>query len=131
MNYVSSPESSQKFTTGLLEKFIIFRPQGTSIRSMEAYHYTLDGFVGYPITSQGITTYLASLTCRNGKAKFYSCLRTLCNWLHRNGYIAENPINQVSPPKIQRRLLPAVRQELLEMLLNFTEVTGPGLPVER
>ena len=120
MDDTISPESSQKFTTGLLEEFIISRPQGTSIRSIEAYHYTLDGFVGYPITSHGITSYLSRLTCGNGKAKFYSCLRALCNWLHRSGYIRKNPITLVSPPKIQKRLLPAVNQEQLEKLLNYS-----------
>ncbi len=113
-----SPESSQKFTTGLLEKFITSRPQGTSIRSIEAYHYTQHGFAGYTITSHGITSYLSRLTCGNGKAKFYSCLRALFNWLHRSGYIPDNPIKQVSPPKTQKRLLPAVSKEQLEMLLN-------------
>ncbi len=108
----------QKFTTGLLEKFIISRPQGTSSRSIEAYHYTLDGLVDYPITAQGVTAYLKSLTCNNGKAKFYSCLRALCNWLHQNGYISANPIKQVSPPKTQKRLLPAVSKEQLKVLLN-------------
>ncbi len=120
MDDTISLESSQKFTTGLLEKFIISRPQGTSIRSIESYHYTLDGFVGYPITSQGITSYLSRLTCGNGKAKFYSCIRALCNWLHRSGYIRNNPMTLVSPPKIQKRLLPAVNQEQLEKLLNYS-----------
>ncbi|MFC2003151.1 tyrosine-type recombinase/integrase [Chloroflexota bacterium] len=120
MDDTNIPESSQKFTTGLLEKFIISRPQGTSIRSIEAYHYTLDGFVGYPITPHGITSYLSHLTCGNGKAKFYSCLRALCNWLHRSGYIRRNPITLVSSPKIQKRLLPAVNQEQLEKLLNYS-----------
>ena len=114
----SAIKSSQKFTTELLEKFITSRPHGTSVRSIEAYHYTLDGFVGYPITAQGITAYLKSLTCNNGKAKFYSCLRALCNWLHQNGYTSSNPIKQVPPPKIQKRLLPAVSKEQLETLLN-------------
>jgi len=41
----------EKFITELLEKFIISRPQGTSVRSIEAYHYTLDGFVDYPLTA--------------------------------------------------------------------------------
>ncbi len=68
MNYVSTPESSQKFTTELLQKFITSRPQGTSVRSIEAYHYTLDNFIGYPITPEGISNYLASLRCQNGKA---------------------------------------------------------------
>jgi site-specific recombinase XerD len=100
--------SHKKFTSGLLEKFITSRPQGTSARSIEAYHYTLDSFVDYPITAQGITAYLKSLTCNNGKAKLYSCLRALCNWLHQNGYIPSNPIKQVSSPKTQKRLIPAV-----------------------
>jgi len=111
-------KSSQKFTNWLLEKFITSRPLGTSERSIEAYHYTLDGFVDYPITAQGITAYLNSLTCNNGKAKFYSCLRALCNWLYQNGYTSTNPIKQVSPPRIQKRLLPAVSQEQLEVILN-------------
>jgi len=111
-------KSSQKFTSELLEKFIISRPLGTSSRSIEAYHYTLDNFVGYPITTQGITAYLNNLSCNNGKAKFYSCLRALCNWLYGNGYVSTNPIKQVSPPRIQKRLLPAVNQEQLENLLN-------------
>ena len=72
----------------------------------------------YPITAQGVTAYLKSLTCNNGKAKFYSCLRALCNWLHQNGYISANPIKQVSPPKTQKRLLPAVSKEQLKVLLN-------------
>ena len=91
-------KSSQKFTTQLLEKFIISRPQGASSRSIESYHYTLDNFVGYPITPEGISSYLASLRCQNGKAKFYSCLRALSRWLCHNDYIPENVIEKVSPP---------------------------------
>ncbi|MFC2034441.1 tyrosine-type recombinase/integrase, partial [Chloroflexota bacterium] len=112
------PKSSQKFTTDLLKKFITSRPQGTSPRSIEAYHYTLDNFIGYPITSQGITNYLNSLTCGNGKVKFYSCLRALCNWLYRNDYISVNPITKVSPPRIQKKLLPAISKEQLDILVN-------------
>ena len=111
-------KSSQKFTNELLQEFITSRSQGTSPRSIEAYHYTLDGFVGYPITSQGITNYLLSLTCGNGKAKFYSCLRALSRWLYHNGYIPENVIEKVSPPKTQKKLLPAISKEQLEVLLN-------------
>jgi len=32
------------FTTALLEKFILFRPQGASHRSIESYDYTFDNF---------------------------------------------------------------------------------------
>jgi len=107
----------KKFTKNLLEDFIISRPQGTSKRTIESYHYTLDGFVGYPITADGITACLNSLTCHNGKAKFYSCLRALSRWLYHNGYIPENVIDKVSPPKTQKRLLPAVSKEQLDTLL--------------
>ena len=110
---------SQVFTTELLEKFILSRPQGASRRSIESYHYTLDNFVGYPIiAAEGMNAYLASLTCQNGRAKFYSCLRALSRWLYRNGYISENVIEKVSPPKTQKKLLPAVSQEQLDMLVN-------------
>jgi len=115
--YRKSTDCSQKFTTELLEKFIISRPQGASQRSIESYHYTLDGFVGYPITSEGINSYLASLTCQNGKAKFYSCLRALSRWLYHNDYMPENVIEKVSPPKTQKKLLPAVSKEQLDTLL--------------
>jgi site-specific recombinase XerD len=111
-------KSSQKLTTELLEKFIISRPQGTSKRTIESYHYTLDGFVSYPITVEGINAYLKSLACRNGKAKFYSCLRALCNWLYDNHYITDNPIKWVSPPRTQKKLLPAISREQLLILLN-------------
>jgi len=80
---------------------------------VEAYHYTLSDFVGFPLTSDGITRYLSSLSCHNGKLKFHSCLRALFSWLFQNGYIPSNPITQVTPPRIQRRLLPAVSKEQL------------------
>jgi site-specific recombinase XerD len=65
-----------------------------------------------------MNSYLASLRCQNGKAKFYSCLRALSRWLYHNGYIPENVIEKVSPPRTQKRLLPAVSKEQLEILIN-------------
>ena len=74
--------------------------------------------MGYPLTTHGITLYLNDLPCGNGKAKLYSCLRALFNWLYQNDYIPTNPIKQVPPPKVQQRLLPAVSQEQLQTLIN-------------
>ncbi len=108
---------SQKFTKELFDKFLESRPQGISQRTVESYHYTLTGFIGYPLTTEGIVQYLNTLSCHNGKLKFYSCLRALSGWLYQNGYIASNPIKQVSPPKAQKRLLPAVSKEQLDSLL--------------
>ena len=65
-----SYRDTKKFTTGLLAKFITSRPQGASQRTIESYHYTLDGFVGYPTSADGVNVYLKSLTCHNGKLKF-------------------------------------------------------------
>gem|GEM_PF-4943271 len=113
----ATAESSQKLTTELLAKFIISRPQGASKRTIESYHYTLDGFVGYPITVDGINAYLGTLVCQNGKAKFYSCLRALCNWLYQNGYVLDNLIKQVSPPRTQKRLLPAISKDQVDALI--------------
>jgi len=37
---------------------------------------------------------IASQRCANGKLKFYSCLRALCDWLYLNDHIADNPIRK-------------------------------------
>jgi len=74
-NYVnnyskSSQNHEQKFTTELLGKFIASRPQGASKRSIESYHYTLDGFVGYPVilhkaSMPTLATYLVAMARLN------------------------------------------------------------------
>ena len=107
----------QKFTTEFLERFISSRPEGLSRRTIEFYRYTLTDFVGYPISPDGVGSYLKSLTCGNGKLRFYQSLKILFRWLQRNGYISENPMDKVSPPKTQRKLLAAVSKEQLDVLL--------------
>jgi site-specific recombinase XerD len=107
----------QKFTTELLEKFISSRPEGLSKRTIEFYRYTLTHLIGYPISPEGVSSYLKSLTCRNAKLRFYQSLKILFRWLQRNGYISENPMEKVSPPKTQRKLLAAVSKEQLDVLL--------------
>jgi len=108
----------QKFTSQLLEKFISSRAEGLSKKTMQFYQYTPADFAGYLMTPDGVSSYLKSLTCGNAKLRFYQSLKILFRWLQRNGYIAENPMEKVSPPKIQRRLLPAVSREQLDTLLN-------------
>jgi len=58
------------------------------------------------------------LTCHNGKVIHCSAVRSLYNWLYQNGYIPDNPIKRVSAPRRQRKLLPAVTEEQLRILLN-------------
>ena len=112
-------QCSQKvFTTQLLDKFIISRASGTSQRTIELYHLTLDRFVGYPLTPEGINAYLNSLGCGNAKHNYFRCIKTLCRWLYQNDYMENNPIEKVSPPRRQKKLLPAITQEQLQTLLE-------------
>jgi site-specific recombinase XerD len=36
----------------------------------------------------------------------FRAIRALCNWLHRHGYIEENPIKLVDSPHVAKKLLP-------------------------
>jgi len=103
----------------LLEKFIASRPEGCSKRTIEFYRYTLSGFVGYPLSPDGVSSYLKSLTCGNGKARFYQALKTLLLWLYRNDHTQNKIIDKVPAPKIQKKLLPAVSKEQLEVLGKY------------
>jgi integrase/recombinase XerC/integrase/recombinase XerD len=100
-----------------LEKFISSRPEGSSKRTIEFYRYTLTNFIGYPLTPEGVSSYLKSLTCGNGKARFYQALRTLLLWLYRNDYTQDKVIDRVPKPKVQRKLLPAISRGQLDILL--------------
>jgi len=106
------------FTTQLLEKFITSRPSGTSPKTIGIYHLTLDRFVGYPITPEGINAYLNSLTCGNAKHNYYRCIKTLCRWLYHTDQLHTNPIEKVLPPRRQKKLLPAINKDQLDILLN-------------
>jgi integrase/recombinase XerD len=74
--------------------------------------------VGYPITPEGINAYLNALTCGNGKHNYYRVVKTLCRWLYHTDLIASNPIEKVLPPRRQKRLLPAISKEQLDILTS-------------
>jgi len=108
-------ECSQTFTNSILDDFLHSRSAGTSAKTTREYHYTLDKFIGCELSPKGITSFIARLSCGNGRLNHYKCLKTLCNWLYRNDYISNNPIERVTPPKRAKRLLKAVSEQ--EMLL--------------
>ena len=110
--------SSQKFTKELLEDFLKSRSSGTSTKTVTLYHFALDNFVGYPLTPEGINSYLNSLTCGNAKHNYYRCIKTLCRWLYHTGQLPFDPIEKVLPPRRQKRLLPAISKEQLGKLVN-------------
>jgi len=94
------------------------RASGTSQRTIEVYHLTLDRVVGYPLTAEGINAYFDSLTCGNARHNYFRCIKTLCGWLYQNDYIDNNPIEKVSAPRRQKKLLPAITEEQLQTLLE-------------
>ena len=66
-----SQKCSQLFTKELLDSFLRSRASGTSHKTIEIYHITLDNFIGYPLSPEGINAYLKSLTCGNAKHNYY------------------------------------------------------------
>ena len=111
-------KSSQKFTKEILEKFLNSRASGTSPKTINVYHLALDRFIGYPLTPEGINTYLNSLTCGNAKHNYYRCIKTLCRWLYLTDYLPTNPIEKVLPPRRQKKILPAISEEQLTTLIE-------------
>jgi len=73
------------------------------------------------LTPQGISSFLASLDCGNGKHSYFRAIRALCNWAEGEGYVQSNPIGRVDSPKVAKKLLPSVTSEQLDTLLNATE----------
>ena len=105
----------------MLDDFLRSRGPGISAKTIQLYHYALDRFIGYPLTLEGINSYLNSLSCGNGKTNYFRCIRTLCRWLYQNDYIESNPIEKVSPPRRQKKLLPAITEEQLCILLQHCD----------
>ena len=111
---------SQAFTKDLLDKFLASRATGTSPKTIRVYHLALDNFIDHPITPESINRYLNSLTCGNAKHNYYRCIKTLCRWLYLNDYVKFCPTDKVLPPKRQKRLLPAISKEQLDILVSRT-----------
>ncbi len=114
----SGTDSCELFTKNLLDKFIKSRATGSSDKTLRSYQHILDGFVGYPLTREGINAYLNSLTCGNAKHNYYRCIKTLCRWLYHTDQLPSNPIEKVLPPRRQKKILPAISKEQLDILVN-------------
>lgn len=99
-------------------KSLSSRSSGTNTKTIALYHYARDNFIGYPITPEGINRYLKSLKCGNGKHNYYRYIKTLCRWLYNTDQLPTNPITKVLPPKWQKKLLPAIGREQLDILMK-------------
>ena len=115
---IYTQSSCEQFTKDLLDQFLSSRASGTSPKTLRIYHLAFDRFIGYPLTPEGINTYLNSLTCGNAKHNYYRCIKTLCRWLYVTSYLATNPIEKVLAPRRQKRLLPAISKDQLDMLVS-------------
>jgi len=106
----------------LLTKFLKSRRQGISERTIEFYEYCLQPFVdSYELTSESINQFLSNLTCGNAKHSHYRAIRAFCNWATREGYIKENPITRVDPPKTNKPILPSLTHEQVQHLLHTAD----------
>ena len=106
------------FTIEVRGNSIKSRRSGTSPKTIGVYRLALDRFIGYPITPEGISVYLNSLTCGNATHNYYRVIKTLCRWLYHTDQIASNPIEKVLPPRRQKKLLPAISKDQLDILVN-------------
>lgn len=106
------------FTSQLLDEFITSRSAGTSPKTITLYHYALDRFIGYPLSPVGINSFLNSLSCKNGKHNYYRMIKALCRWLYHSGRISDNPIEKVSLPRRQKKLMPAISREQLNIIIH-------------
>jgi len=65
-----------------------------------------------------MSAHLNNLGCQNGKLKFYSCLRALCNWLYLNDYLTDSPMKKVAKPRTREEILPSISEGQLRILLE-------------
>jgi site-specific recombinase XerD len=72
------------------------------------------------LSAKGINEFLTALECKNGKHSYFRTLRVVCNWMVRNEMMKENPIMNVDPPKVHRRILPSLSNIELQRLLSQT-----------
>jgi integrase/recombinase XerD len=102
----------------LLTKFLESRRQGLSPHTITFYRRCITRPLDYPLTPEGINQFLHDLPCGNGKHSYYRAIRAFCNWLHRQGYFKDNPIRLVDSPSVAKKLLPAITEEQLQILLH-------------
>lgn len=105
----------------MLTDFLKSRRQGLSPHTLEYYKTCLTPFLMfYEVKPDSINKFLASLTCNlGGKLAYYRAIRAFCNWLYRGGYITDNPIKRVEPPKPPKAILPSLTSEQVEYLIDF------------
>jgi len=80
--------------------------------------------VGLDVGGEDIRCFLSGLSCSlGGQHSYYRSLRAFFNWLYSpsSGFglkAWDNPIIAVDPPKVEKKLLPALAQDQISYLIN-------------
>jgi site-specific recombinase XerC len=107
----------------LLYKFLNSRRQGISNHTVLFYRRCITRLIyNYPLTPDGINTFLSKLECNGGgKFAYFRAIRAFCNWLVRNDYLKVNPIKKVDPPKMGSPILPSITAEQVAYLIEYVD----------
>jgi site-specific recombinase XerD len=107
----------------LLALFINGRRQGLTPNTIKFYKDVLRPFISrFPLTSDGINSYLTSLTCKTiTKDSYFKGIRAFINWCVRNEYLHDNPLLKVDPPKPEKRVLPSLTQDQVDYLIEYVD----------
>ncbi len=105
----------------MLSDFLNSRRQVLSRHTLLFYQRCLGKAIGTELTTEGVNHFLSSLSCGNGKFTYFRAIRALCNWLHRHGYIEENPIKLVDSPHVAKKLLPTITEKQVQLLMKTAD----------
>jgi len=106
----------------LLTKFLKSRRQGISPDTLEFYEFCLEPFVkSYDLTPEGINRFLGDLKCGNAKHAYFRAIRVFSNWAFREGYVKQNPITRVDPPKRSEPILPSLTIQQVEHVIRSAD----------
>ncbi|MCK5316456.1 MAG: tyrosine-type recombinase/integrase, partial [Anaerolineales bacterium] len=114
----------------LVSTFLKSRRQGLSpetIRFYKGYLRSSSLVISLDVIGQDITQFLESLQCSNGgKHAYFRALRTFYNWLYsrKSGYNLNplnNPILDIDPPKVGKRILPSLTSEQIDTLITSSD----------
>jgi site-specific recombinase XerD len=107
----------------LFSRFLQSRRQGIAPRTLTFYRQCLTTFItSYPLTAEGINTFLCNLRCNaGGKLAYFRAIRVFIKWLVRNDYLSDNPLTKVDAAKPPRPILPSLSPEQVDYLIEYVD----------
>ena len=119
--------------TLLIERFIASRRDCLSPKTIhKCYRLYLNRsreVVGLKVTGQDIQRFISSRKCSNGgKHAYFRVLRTFYNWLYSPKSslrlnMQKNPMLAIEAPKVEKKILPSLTNEQIELLIDKAECT--------